>query len=60
MMIQKNLETGGSYQAAVSGMYGEFTIAAIFKALPEEYAVLNDILLQTGIPLIVINNPFKY
>ena len=49
MMIQKNLETGGSYQAAVSGMYGEFTIAAIFKALPEEYAVLNDILLQTGI-----------
>ncbi len=49
MMIQKNLETGGSYQAAVSGMYGEFTIAAIFKALPEEYAVLNDVLLQTGI-----------
>ena len=49
MMIQKNLETGGSYQAAVSGMYGEFTRAAIFKALPEEYAVLNDILLQTGI-----------
>lgn len=49
MMIQKNMETGGSYQAAVSGMYGEFTIAAIFKALPEEYAVLNDILLQTGI-----------
>jgi len=49
MMIQKNLETGGSYQAAVSGMYGEFTIAAIFKALPEEYAVLNDILLQTGL-----------
>ena len=49
MMIQKNLETGGSYQAAVSGMYGEFTIAAIFKALPDEYAVLNDVLLQTGI-----------
>lgn len=48
LMIQKNLETGGSYQAAVSGMYGEFTIAAIFKALPEEYVVLNDILIQTG------------
>lgn len=48
MMIHKNLETGGSYQATVSGMYGEFTIAAIFKSLPEEYAVLNDILIQTG------------
>lgn len=49
LMIQKNIETGGGYQASVSGMYGEFTIAAIFKSLPEEYAVLNDILLQTGI-----------
>lgn len=48
MMYQKNIETGGGYQATVSGMYGEFTIAAIFKSLPEEYAVLNDILLQTG------------
>ncbi len=49
LMIQKNIETGGGYQASVSGMYGEFTIAAIFKSLPEEYAVLNDVLLQTGI-----------
>lgn len=49
IMIQKNIETGGGYQAAVSGMYGEFTIASIFKALPEEYVVLNDILIQTGI-----------
>lgn len=48
MMKQKNIETGGGYQASVSGMYGEFTIASIFKALPEEYAVLNDILIQTG------------
>lgn len=49
MMRQKNIETGGGYQATVSGMYGEFTIAAIFKSLPEEYAVLNDILIQTGV-----------
>lgn len=49
MMDQKNIETGGGYQAAVSGMYGEFTIAAIFKSLPDEYAVMNDILIQTGI-----------
>ena len=48
MMVQKNIETGGGYQASVSGMYGEFTIAAVFKSLPEEYAVLNDILIQTG------------
>lgn len=49
MMNRKNIETGGGYQAAVSGMYGEFTIASVFKALPDEYAVLNDILLQEGI-----------
>lgn len=49
LMRNKNIETGGGYQATVSGMYGEFTIASIFKSLPEEYAVLNDILLQTGI-----------
>ena len=49
MMRQKNIETGGGYQATVSGMYGEFTIAAVFKSLHEEYAVLNDILIQTGI-----------
>ena len=48
-MMQKNMETDGSYQASVSGMYGEFTIASIFKALPEEYIVMNDILLQMGI-----------
>lgn len=48
MMLQKNIETGGGYQAAVSGMYGEFTIAAVFKSLPDEYAVINDVLIQTG------------
>jgi hypothetical protein len=51
MMKQKNIETGGGYQATVSGMYGEFTIAAVFKSLPDEYAVLNDILIQTGTQL---------
>ena len=48
MMYQKNIETCGGYQATVSGMYGEFTIAAVFKSLPDEYAVLNDIIIQTG------------
>ena len=48
-MIQKNMETGGAYQAEVSGMYGEFTIAAVFKSLSDEYVVINDVLLQTGI-----------
>ena len=48
MMQRKNIETGGGYQAEVSGMYGEFTIAAIFKSLPEEYVVINDVLIQTG------------
>jgi hypothetical protein len=50
-MIQKNIETGGGYQAAVSGAYGEFTIATVFKSLPNEYHVMNDILLQQGVKL---------
>lgn len=47
-MLQKNIETGGAYQAAVSGAYGEFTIAAVFKSLPDYYYVMNDTLLQQG------------
>lgn len=47
-MIAKNIETGGGYQAAISGLYGEFTIAAVFKSLTDEYHVMNDILLQQG------------
>ena len=50
-MIAKNIETGGGYQAEISGLYGEFTIAAVFKSLTEEYHVMNDILIQTGIML---------
>ena len=49
MMQAKNWQTQGAYQAEVSGMYGEFTVAAVFKALPDEYAILNDVLIQTGI-----------
>jgi len=59
MMIQKNIETGGGYQATISGLYGEFTIAAIFKSLPSEYHVMNDILIQTGTKL-RLYNPGKY
>lgn len=47
-MAQKNIETGGAYQAAVSGAYGEFTIATVFKSLPDYYHVMNDTLLQQG------------
>lgn len=49
IMQRKNMGTGGAYQAEVSGMYGEFTIASVFKSLPDEYDVMNDILIQTGI-----------
>ena len=45
----KNMETNGAYQAKVSGDYGEFTASSILKALPSEYHVMNDILLQQGI-----------
>lgn len=59
MMVQKNIESGGGYQATVSGLYGEFTIAAVFKSLPEEYHVMNDILIQTGVKLRAYH-PEKY
>ena len=49
VMQQKNIETGGAYQAKVSGDYGEFTASSILKALPSNYHVMNDILLQQGI-----------
>lgn len=49
VMQRKNIETGGAYQAEVSGAYGEFTIATIFKSLPDCYHVMNDILLQQGV-----------
>ena len=32
VMQQKNIETGGAYQAKVSGDYGEFTASSILKA----------------------------
>lgn len=50
-MLNKNIETGGKYQATVSGMYGEFTVAAVMKSLPSQYHVLNDIILDTGTKL---------
>lgn len=48
-MQYKNMETGGAYQASVSGDYGEFTASSVLKSLPDYYAVMDDILLQTGI-----------
>lgn len=50
-MARKNIETGGGYQAAVSGAYGEFTVATVFKSLPDYYHVMNDTLLQQGTQL---------
>ena len=58
-MIMKNIETGGAYQAAVSGAYGEFTISAVFKSLTDEYHVMDNILLQQGAKLRPYN-PEKY
>lgn len=48
-MMSKNIETDGSYQAKVSGDYGEFTAKSVLNSLPNWYAVMDDILLQTGI-----------
>lgn len=50
-MIAKNIETGGAYQAAISGAYGEFTISAVFKSLTDEYHVIDNVLLQQGVKL---------
>ena len=50
-MIAKNIETGGAYQAAISGAYGEFTISAVFKSLTDEYHVIDNILLKQGVKL---------
>lgn len=47
-MIAKNIETGGAYQASVSGAYGEFTASSVLKSLPDCYHVMNDILLLQG------------
>ena len=46
-MARKNWETQGGYQAKTSGNYGEFKLASVLEALPDEFHVLNDILLNT-------------
>lgn len=58
-MAAKNIETDGGYQARVSGMYGEFSLSAVLKSLPDCYHVMDDILLQTGEQL-RIYQPEKY
>lgn len=55
VMQRKNIETNGAYQAKVSGDYGEFTAKSILKALPNEYYVIDDVLLQQGI----LKRPYK-
>lgn len=46
-MARKNWETQGGYQAKTSGNYGEFKLASVLDALPDEFHVINDILLDT-------------
>lgn len=50
--IKRELErvneiSGGSYQAKVSGDYGEFKMSSILKGLPSYYHVMDNILLDT-------------
>lgn len=58
-MANKNIETCGAYQAEVSGAYGEFTASMVFKSLPSEYHIMDNILLQQGTDLRVYR-PDKY
>lgn len=46
-MFNKNIETEGAYQAKVSGDFGEYSISAVMKSLPDCYHIIDDVLLQT-------------
>ena len=46
-MLRKNIETEGSYQAKVSGDYGEYSLSSVLKSLPDYYHVIDDVLLLT-------------
>lgn len=46
-MFRKNTETDGSYQAKVSGDYGEYSLSSILKSLPDCYHIIDDVLLMT-------------
>lgn len=46
-MLRKNIETDGSYQAKVSGDYGEYSLSSVLKSLPDYYHIIDDVLLLT-------------
>ena len=46
-MADANLRTDGAYHAKASGDYGEYSISTIFNALPNEFHIINDIILRT-------------
>ena len=46
-MADANLRTEGAYHAKASGDYGEYSISTIFNALPNEFHIINDIILKT-------------
>ena len=46
-MVDADINSQGSYYAAVSGDYGEYTISAVMRSLPGEFHVINNVLLKT-------------
>lgn len=46
-MYNKNIDTAGGYQAKVTGDKGELALSSILKSLPDEYHVIDNVLLQT-------------
>lgn len=44
---RKDIETLGGYSAKVSGDQGELKLSSILRSLPDQYHVMDDVLLQT-------------
>lgn len=47
----KNFETQGKYQDSLSGHIGELSTSSVLKTLPNNYTVMDNILIQTGIEM---------
>lgn len=46
-IMAKDIETCGGYSAKVSGDIGELTISSVFRSLPSEYHVIDNVMLRT-------------
>lgn len=46
-MIDKDIETDGGYTAKVSGNFGEYKISSVLSSLPEEYHIIDNVMLKT-------------